>query len=50
MYLSDIDKRIIYEEGGLANQFSMQILIRLGEWCPLKALMLDVYILSSVPQ
>lgn len=31
MYLSDIDKRMIYGEGGLANQFSMQILIRLGE-------------------
>jgi len=31
MYLSDIDKRVIYGEGGLANQFSMQILIRLGE-------------------
>lgn len=31
MYLSDVDKRMIYGEGGLANQFSMQILIRLGE-------------------
>ena len=31
MYLSDIDKRMIYGEGGLANQFSMQILIRLGK-------------------
>lgn len=31
MYLSDIDKKMIYGEGSLADQFSMQILTRLGE-------------------
>ena len=31
MYLSDSDKKMLFGEEGGAKQFSMQILIRLGE-------------------